>query len=369
MLKHSPFAQALRVALCGLACAVSLQAQGSAKAGKTPAPPKADLVWPAPPDEPRIKWVAEYRSEFDVGAKKRSGFMDRLTGKREDSMGFRQPVSVAVDDHGTVFVGDSRLGIVGLDPVKKKMWLFSKLSPEAPTLATGIAVDSKFVYATDANQSQVSLFDKEGRRLKTIGASEGIQRPVGIAVDEARNLLVVVNGGTHQVLLFDRALKLIKKVASRGEKVGQFNYPTYCCILPGKGFAVVDTGNFRVQIFSSEGKFLSTFGQQGDISGSFSRPKGIAVDAEGHIYVVDATFANFQLFRIDGQVLVFVGTLGAAPGTFQVPEGIAVGKDGAIWVADTMNKRVQRFQYFPSAKKEAPAPAKKEEPTPAKGKS
>ena len=86
-------------------------------------------------------------------------------------MGFRQPVSVAVDDQGTVFVGDSRLGIVGLDPVKKKMWLFSKLSPEAPTLATGIAVDSKFVYATDANQSQVSLFDKEGRRLKTIGAS------------------------------------------------------------------------------------------------------------------------------------------------------------------------------------------------------
>lgn len=346
MLKHAPLSQFLRVLVGSLVCAVVLLGQGT----KTPAKPQ-ELQWPTPPSEPRIKWVAEYRNEFDVGSKKRTGFMDRLTGIAQDSMAFQEPNSVAVDENGVVFVGDARLGVVGMDVVKKKMWLFSKLSPEAPTLATGLAVDSKYVYATDANQNLVTVFDKEGHRLRSLGGAEGIRRPVGIAVDETRNLLVVVNGGTHQVLLFDRNLKLLKKVGSRGEKIGQFNFPTYCCILPGKGFAVVDTGNFRVQIFSPEGKFLSTFGQQGDFSGSFSRPKGISVDAEGHIYVVDATFGNIQLFRVDGQLLMYAGSSGSARGNFLVPVGIAVAKDGAIWVADRMNHRVQRLQYLPEAKK------------------
>lgn len=363
-LKHRLMA-ALLLALTWTAA--PLVAQAPAKASKSRVKTE-ELQWPAAPAEPRVKWVAEYRNEFDVGAKKRTGFMDRLTGKRLDSMGFAQPSSVAVDDEGTVFVGDTKLGIVGMDPTRKKMWLFSKVSPEAHTLATGLAVDSAFVYATDANQNLVTIYDKEGHRIRGIGGADGIHRPVGIAVDEGRNQVLVVNGGTHQVLVYDRSLKLIRKVGSRGEKVGQFNFPTYCCFLPGKGFAVVDTGNFRVQIFSPEGKFLSAFGKQGDYSGTFSRPKGIAVDTEGHLYVIDATFCNFQLFRIDGQILMFVGKNGVGPGMFQVPDGIAVGKDGSIWVADSLGRRVQRFQYLPSTKKEEPAP-KKTQAAPAQGKS
>jgi DNA-binding beta-propeller fold protein YncE len=325
----------------GSFCA-SLQGQKPAEAGAS-----SSLVWPPLPAPTRVKWVGEYRSEFDVGAKKRTSFLDRLAGKSQDAMWLKQPVSIAVDERGVIFVGDTQLGIVGLDPSKKRMWLFSKLSPEAPTAATGIAVDSKFVYATDSAQNQLSIYDKEGRRLKTVGPSDGIQRPVGVAVDEAKDLVVLVNGGDHTVLLFNRSLKLIKKLGSRGEKPGQFNFPTYCCMVPGQGFAVADTANFRVQFFNFEGKFLSTFGKQGDYSGSFSMPKGMAVDAEGNLYVVDAKFCNFQVFRTDGQVLLYVGTGGTAPGTFQIPCGIAITKDGSVFVADTVNARVQRFQYVP----------------------
>lgn len=317
------------------------------------------LVWPPPPAPARVKWVSEYRNEFDLGAKKRTSFLDRLAGKAQDSLWLKQPVSIAVDEAGTVFVGDTQLGIVGMDLAKKRMWLFSKLSPEAPTAATGLAVDSKFVYATDSAQSQLSLYDKEGRRLKTLGTAEGIQRPVGVAVDEAKDLVVVVNGGDHTILLFNRALKLLKKVGTRGEKIGQLNYPTYCCILPGTGFAVADTANFRVQIFSYEGKFLSTFGKQGDYSGSFSMPKGMTVDPEGNLFVVDAKFCNFQVFRKDGQVLLFVGTGGTAPGTFQIPCGIAYTKDNLVYVADTVNARIQRFQVLPAPPTDSQVPPPK----------
>ena len=317
---------------------------------------RLSLAWPPPPNDPRIKWAGMYYNEFDLGAKKRTSFMDRLAGKAKDVLWLKQPIAVAVDDKGTVFVADAAAGVVGMDPVNHRMWFFSNVSQGAIGTATGIAVDSKFVYVTDSAQNQVVVFDKEGHRLLALGVADGIKHPVGIAVDEARDLLIVVNAGDHQVLLFNRALKLQKKIGSRGIKPGQFNHPTYCAMLPGTGFLVTDTANFRVQIFNFEGRFQKTFGQQGDYSGSFSLPKGIAVDPDGNIYVVDAKFANFQIFRPDGQVLLFVGAGGNNPGFFQAPSGIAIGKDGAIYVADSVNARVQRFQYVPEPKKEA-APA------------
>lgn len=323
------------------------------KAGTAPAHAESlVLVWPSPPAPARVKWVAQYRNEFDVGAKKRHSFMDRLAGKGQDAMWLQRPLSVAVDDAGVFFVGDFGLGIVGFDPAKQRMWTFSSVSKMSLPTPAGIAVDSKFVYAADANTNTLAVFDKEGHFIQSLGATDGIKRPVGVAVDEAKDLILVVNGADHQVLLFNRALKLQKKIGQRGEKPGQFNYPTYGCFIPGTGFAIADTGNFRVQIFDYNGKYIRSFGKAGDTSGTFARPKGLAVDPDGNLYVVDATFGNIQIFRLDGQMLTAVGQGGADKGMFQVPSGIAIGKDGAIYVADEMNRRIQRFQYLAEAKKE-----------------
>jgi DNA-binding beta-propeller fold protein YncE len=328
------------------------------KAGNAAKSGDEQLAWPPPPAPTRIKWVGQYRSEFDVGAKKRSGFLDRLAGKSQDAAFLKRPLSVAVDEKGVLFVGDFGLGLVGIDPTGKRMWQFSAVAKMSLATPTGVAVDSKFVYGTDANTNTLAVFDKEGHFIQSIGQSEGIKRPVGVAVDEGRDLLVVVNGGNHNVLLYNRALKLIKKVGSRGEREGQFNFPTYCCIVPGTGFAVADTANFRIQIFDFNGKFLRAFGKAGDTSGCFARPKGIAVDPDGNLHVVDSTFCNFQVFRMDGQVLTHVGQGGTGRGMFQVPSGLAISKDGSIYVADEVNGRIQRFQYIPEAKKEPEVKAK-----------
>lgn len=351
MLKRSLFAHPLRMFLGGLACVTSLVAVASVKEDP-------NLQWPPPPNEARIKWVAQYRNEFDVGAKKRHSFLDRLAGKGQDSMFLHRPISVAVDEQGTVFVGDFGLGIVGMDLVAHKMWRFADVSQKSLTTPAGVAVDSKFVYATDANTNTFATFDKQGHFIQSLSLNDGIKRPVGVAVDEARNLVVMVNGGENTVLLFDRSLKLIKKIGSRGDKVGQFNFPTFCCMVPKIGFAISDTGNFRIQIFDYAGKYLRSFGKVGDTSGTFSRPKGVAVDPDGNLYVVDSTFSNFQVFQLDGQVLTHVGQGGADKAMFQVPTGIAIGRDGAIYVADEINARIQRFQYFSEAKKDPTRPPK-----------
>jgi DNA-binding beta-propeller fold protein YncE len=343
MLKFRPSLTAATLAM--LACAIP--AVCGQKAGAAPVQgTNEQLVWPAPPTPARIKWVSEYRTEFDIGAKKRRSFIDRLAGKNEDVIRLRRPIAVAVDEKGTVFVADFGQGVVALDPNGKRMWRFSSVSGVALSSPAGIAADSKFVYATDTSTNTLTVFDKEGHRLTGLGPSDGLKRPVGVAVDETRDLVLVVNAGEHTVLLLNRALKLQKKIGERGSNPGQFNFPTFAAFIPGGGFAITDTGNFRVQIFDANGKFVRAFGKAGDVSGNFSRPKGIALDPDGNLYVVDAVFSNFQIFRLDGQLLTFVGRGGATKGMFQVPSGIAIGKDGAIYVADEMNGRIQRFQYI-----------------------
>jgi len=353
MFKHSTMLSVALALVLAAGAPAPLLAQKPA-----PAPVAQDevLVWPAPPAPARIKWVAEYRNAFDVGAKKKRSFIDRLAGKSEDVIWLDRPLTVAVDEKGVIFVGDFTLGIVVMEPASKKIWSFSSVSGAALPTPTGLAVDSKFVFAASANTNTLVVFDKEGRQIGALGKPDGILRPVGVAVDEAKDLLVVVNGDEHAVRLYTRTLKLIKTIGGRGSDVGQFNFPTYACILPGVGFAVADTGNFRIQIFDFNGRFIRAFGKVGDMPGEFSRPKGLAVDPDGHLYVVDGTFCNFQIFDQEGRILTHVGQGGVRRGQFQTPNGIAIGADGAIYVADQINRRIQKFQYLPEAK-EAPASA------------
>ena len=316
------------------------------------------LAWPAPPAAARIKWVANYRNAFDVGAKKKRSFLDRLAGKSEEVLWIERPLSVAVDDQGVIFVGDFSRGIVALDPTNKEAWAFSSVSGAILPTPTGLAVDSKLVFAASANTSQVVVFDKKGRQLGALSKADGINRPVGLAVDEARDLLIVVNGEEHAVRLYTRTLKLIKIIGGRGSEEGLFNLPSYVCVVPGVGFAVADTGNFRIQIFDFNGQFLRAFGKVGDMPGEFSRPKGIAVDSDGHLYVVDGTFNNFQVFNQDGRVLISVGQVGVGRGQFQVPNGLAIDAKGGIYVADQINGRIQKFQYLPEEKQAPPSSPK-----------
>lgn len=342
-----------------LALALAVGAMGPLVAQKgTPAPqaPLEQLVWPAPPAPARIKWVAEYRNAFDVGAKKKRSFMDRLAGNPEEVLWIERPLSVAVDEKGVVFVGDFIRGIVAFDPAEKQVWAFSTAAGEVFPTPTGLAVDSKLVYAASANLNRVSVFDKKGRVLGTLGKTDGINRPVGVAVDEARDLLIVVNSQEHAVRLYTRALKLIKVIGGRGNEEGLFNMPTYVCILPKVGFAVADTGNFRIQIFDFNGQFLREFGKVGDAPGEFARPKGIGVDPDGHIYVVDGTFNNIQVFDQEGRILTHIGQAGVRRGQFQVPTGLAIDAKGSIFVADQINGRIQKFQYLPETKDVPPPP-------------
>lgn len=354
-----------KLALGGAALGLVLTVSVSAKE-KKPAPPKdlrgqiasqPDPVWPPPPDTPRVKYIGMIRDEYDVGSVKKSPFLDALAGKRREVFTLRRPMAVTADAQGRVYVLDFMVGLVAFDLQKGETRPLSNAGGFLTENPTGIAVDESFIYAADTKKNSVSVLDFEGRVLRQLSDPKSIDWPVGLAVDPKAGLLFVGNSHGHFVSVFDRVSgKLVRTIGRRGSEPGQFNFPTFLCLLPGERIAVVDSMNFRVQILSYTGRFLKQFGSAGDRPGALWRPKGIAADSEGHLYLVDNAFQNIQVFDEEGNLLLIVGQGGGLKGEFYAPVGLSCVQD-KLYVADQFNGRVQMLQYLPDPTTASPKPA------------
>jgi DNA-binding beta-propeller fold protein YncE len=304
------------------------------------------ILWPLPPEPARIGYVGYVERPEDIGAKKGilqwvSGF---LFGKSLDRI--IKPYGVIVDDSGRLIVVDTALkGVHVFDRKENKYFFFDKANKRKMVSPISVAVDgTNNIYVSDSEREKIYVFSKGGKFLFEIG--EGLNRPVGLAINKDEGLLYVVNTWGHNVAIYNTKGKHIVSFGKRGDQEGGFNFPTNIFV-DEKGYVyVTDTLNYRVQIFDKDGKFIKMFGQHGDGSGDFSRARGIAVDRSGHIYVVDALFDTVQIYDKDGRFLLNFGSTGQGRGRFWLPSGIFMDSDDMIYVSDSYNRRVQFFKYI-----------------------
>lgn len=310
---------------------------------------KQPIVWPMPPEQPRIAYVRSYHGETDF---KKTNILNTLIGKKNLYFDFGKPYGVAASD-GRIYVTDTQDGIVWVMDSKTKKVSFLGAGGEGK-LATpaGVAVTAGGrVFVSDASLKRIFCFNPHGRLVMALGYKGEFKIPAGLAINNKLHRLYVVDSFGHDVHVFDdRTGKHLFTFGKRGVGNGQFNYPTNAAIDKRNGdLYVVDTQNFRVEAFTPDGKFIRKFGQLGDRPGMFSRPKGIAVDNEGHIYVADAAFNNFQIFNSKGHVLLFIGGGGATPGFFEEPAGMYMDAKDRLYAVDVFNHRVQVFQFLSKA--------------------
>lgn len=330
------------------------------------------LVWPLPPDKPRIKYVTSIYGAADVEPARRANFLDRVAGieRRNFKPAFVKPYGIATDSHDRVYVTDSGQGMVFvLDLDQKRVGFIGRGLQVRLRVPIGITVDGKDrVWVADAVGQHVYGFDTEGNVLMVLGKTDVMVNPTAVAVDDARNRLYVVDSKQHTVLVYDpESGQFLTKFGDRGVENGQFNYPTNVAVDRQGRIYVTDTMNFRIQIFDPDYKFVEAFGKQGSRFGQFLKPKGLALDSFQNIYVVDSDFDNFQIFDQEKRLLMFLGGAGQVPGTFWLPAGIHVDRNNKVYVADQNNRRIQIFQLL-SGETEEPSGSPKEAPTAAQQK-
>lgn len=317
---------------------------------------EASLVWPNPPEAPRIRYLTTYHGVGDFNTKKPGRWKTLLLGKenpaarKSDTM--VKPYGVAVSPNGRVYVSDTAARrVFVLDPEAKTVTFLGEKGPGKLTKPIGVAIDDEGkVFVADGSLNRVFAYGPDGNLVFGIGHEGELKNPSGVAVDPVNKRLYVADAAKHQVIVYSTVDGArVRAIGQRGGYPGQFNFPTNLFVDRHGRLYVADTLNFRVQIFDADGKVVKTFGTQGDVPGTLNRPKGVGVDSEGHVYIADSSFNNFQIFDTDGRLLLFVGGGGSGPGEFWLPAGLNVDARDRIYVADQGNARVQVFQYVRSS--------------------
>ena len=324
------------------------------------------VVWPDPPEKPRIRFVTAFRTGDDLDTSGWAHFRRSLFGNSSVTMG--QPMGVAVSDDGQrVYVADYGLNqVVVADFAHKSMRVFA---PDQGLLRPfNVAIGpNETLYVSDSAAKAVFAFDRNGERVASFGRDD-LDRPTGLAIDRNRGVLYVVDSAhhgsdKHRVLAYDLAghkqfeLGPKQGQGGRGNGDGQFFFPSYVAVDHDGNVYVGDTMNFRVQVFGPDGKFVRKFGESGDGPGTFQRIKGLAFDSFGNLYVVDGGHANVQLFNRDDRVLMFFG--GSAPKLeyFDVPSGIAIDpKTNRIYVCNEYLARVNVYELVNTSAQDSLSP-------------
>lgn len=340
------------------------------------------LVWPLPPDEPRIQFIKSITTKKELGkiadrkAKKKAEgsvfrtivywskfvfrvmvglptFLSEIFGGKKVEVGIKRPYGITVDELDRIYVADRDLGVVHMFDYDEGVYRqIIRAGTNIMVSPIGIAADNENnIYVSDSYLKKVFIYSMEGDFKGIIGNDYRFSRPTGLAINKELGLLYITDTHSHKIAVFSLDGDFQFEFGNKGSEEEKLHFPTNIFVDKDNFVYVCDSMNFRIKIYTGIGKLIGQFGKIGNKIGYFAKPKGVAVDSEGHIYQVESFFDRIQIFDKKGNLLLFFGHKGRGDGEFWLPSGIFIDKNDKIYVADDYNSRVQVFQYLSKAYK------------------
>ena len=158
------------------------------------------IVWPSPPLPPRIRFVNSVASPVDLGIKpSMPKWLSRLISGQEEAW-FIRPAGVSVRQ-GVIYVADPGAQCLWvLNPRAGKFKQLRTADEESLVSPVAVAVGpNQSVYLVDSYLAKIFAYNNNGERVATIGHGE-LQRPAGVAFDEAADRLYVADSAAHRAL-------------------------------------------------------------------------------------------------------------------------------------------------------------------------
>ena len=205
----------------------------------------------------------------------------------------------------------------------------------------GVAVsDDNHVIITEYSGNCVTILDREGKKVKSLGGEGGsgnvkFSAPRGVAITPDK--FILVSDGNHRIQKISMDGYLIASVGEKGSRPLQFNVPSGIAISPITGQVyIADWFNHRIQVLNPDLTFSHSFGSKGSANGLFQSPRDIAIDSQGLVYVTDWGNHRIQKFSPDGKFVGQFGTLGSGPGQLNSPIGITIdtAATGLVYVSE-----------------------------------
>jgi fibronectin type III domain protein/NHL repeat-containing protein len=298
---------------------------------------------------------------------------------------FSNPVGVAVDVAGNVYVADAaNQRIRKVTPAGVVTTLagsgtaaFADGTGAAASFSTPlwVAVDvAGNVYVADGANQRIRMVTAAGV-VTTLagsgtaafadgtGAAASFSGPGGVAVDGSGN--VYVADSTNQRIRIVTPAGAVTTVAGSGTgsfadgtgAAASFDYPSGIAVNAGNVW-VADSANNRIRKIAPSGAVMTLAGSSAfnpfadgiGAAATFSSPQGVALDAADNAYVSDQNHHRIRIVTPAGVVTTLAGSGTAAfadgpasAAEFSNPSGVAVDAARNVYVGDTNNNRVRKI--------------------------
>ena len=248
--------------------------------------------------------------------------------------GLSLPTCVAVNSVGEVVVSERQGDVIIFDKEGKRLRsVHHKLE-----LCYGVSVDGEDnTYCTDLCSNKIMRCNRNGGSVKVHQVKQ-VQGPghrgVAAVGDE---VMVCERGNKGIIMVYDRELKYVRQIAVRG-------MGTFFDLSPDShgNLYVTDYYNSVIRVFSVDGDLLRSFGCDENGVKKLRGPCGVCVAGQ-HVYVTDIGLHNVSVFTTEGVYVISFGHHGNEEGCFISPYGLCVDRDVFVYVVDYNNNRVQVF--------------------------
>jgi len=205
--------------------------------------------------------------------------------------------------------------------------------------------------------AHVLKFDKTGKFLVQIGkagtvgtndSKDALNKPAGIAVDDAANEVYVADGfGNKRVVVFDATTGAYKRQWNGAGPDAPFASVSCVKLAKDGTVYVCDRGNNKVEAFDKTGKLLKQMVVSPNTKGTGS-VWDIALSRDPQqqfLYVADGHDQKVFILRRDTlEIVDSFGDGGRYPGTFLAVGSVAVDSKGNVYTGENLEgKRVQKF--------------------------
>ena len=227
--------------------------------------------------------------------------------------GLSCPTSVAVNSVGEVVVSELVGDVIIFDKEGKRLRSVQHKLEEC----YGVAVNGEdSINCIDLNSNKIIRCNMNGGRVKVhkVKLVQGTGH-LGVAVvgDE---VMVCECGNEGTIMMYDRQLKYVREITGRG--MGEFFN-----LSPDShgNLYVIDWDNSVIRVFSIDGDLLRSFGCDENGVKKLSSPCVLCVAGQ-YVYVTDEGFHNMSVFTTEGAYVTSSGHRGSEESCFSFPRGL-----------------------------------------------
>jgi streptogramin lyase len=264
------------------------------------------------------------------------------SGVRLGSGELREPIGVAVDSRGFVYVADAMAGKVYRYAPGGASLEFERPPSSSAFYPIDVAVQESFILVLDYSRNKLLRYDYEGAYLDVLMSFDQFDRvrPVSLTAGPGGRL-ITADVANHTIALWTPLLDLELTIGGFGWGEGRFNEPRKAAFLPSQEIVAVESGNRRLQFFFPSGRYERTVRAPGGVP--FVSPRSVSIDLAGTIFVCDPPAGRISVLSADG---ASVATIDRYAGESLVPSAAAPGWDGSLYVADLKSHSILVYRLL-----------------------